>query len=144
MGKVEERFNQRRQKRAQHDQLIEISRMAEAIAKVAHEVNRGYCEAMGDNSQPPWEEAPQWQQESAVRGVLFHMNNQDAGADASHNSWLAEKEQGGWVYGKEKDPEKKTHPCMVPFDELPREQQAKDYLFKSVVHAMLNGGYHGK
>jgi len=35
-----------------------------------------------------------------------------------------------------KDTEKKEHPCIVPFDQLPREQQAKDYLFRGVVHAV--------
>jgi hypothetical protein len=29
------------------------------IAKVCHETNRAYCETLGDNSQPPWEEAPE-------------------------------------------------------------------------------------
>ena len=40
------------------------------------------------------------------------------------------------MYGEEKDPERKVHPCMVPFNELPREQQAKDFIFRAVVHAL--------
>ena len=59
------------------------------IAQVAHEINKSYCEAIGDNSQAGWEDAPQWQKESAVLGVIFHMENPDAGADASHNSMYA-------------------------------------------------------
>jgi len=43
----------------------------------------------------------------------------------------------GWGYGETKDPEKKEHPCMVPFNELPVEQEAKDFLFRGVVHALL-------
>jgi hypothetical protein len=43
----------------------------EQIARVAHEVNRSYCEALGDTSQPEWESAPQWQRESAMAGVKF-------------------------------------------------------------------------
>ncbi len=41
----------------------------EQIARVAHEVNRAYCQALGDNSQPAWEDAPQWQRDSAMLGV---------------------------------------------------------------------------
>lgn len=93
--------------------------------------------ALGDNSQLPWEEAPNWQIESAVNGVLFHRANPQAGDDASHQSWMAEKIAGGWVYGPEKDEVKKTHPCIVPFDSLPRDQQVKDALFRAVVHALL-------
>ena len=42
----------------------------------------------------------------------------------------------GWVYGEVKDPVKKEHPCLVAFEELPVEQQAKDYIFKAVVDAL--------
>lgn len=105
------------------------------IARTCHEANRAYCAALGDLSQPSWEEAPQWQKDSAVAGVRFHIANPGAGPEASHESWLAQKEADGWVYGEEKDAEAKTHPCMVPFAELPQEQQAKDYIFRAIVHA---------
>ena len=41
----------------------------EQIARVCHEVNRAYCRAIGDESQPAWEDAPDWQQRSAVLGT---------------------------------------------------------------------------
>lgn len=28
------------------------------IAQVCHEVNRAYCQALGDDSQPAWDDAP--------------------------------------------------------------------------------------
>ncbi len=108
----------------------------EQIAQVAHEVNRAYCQALGDDSQPAWEDAPQWQRDSALLGVKLHTENPDAGPQASHESWMAQKTADGWVYGEKKDPEKKQHPCMVSFDELPPEQQAKDFIFRGVVHAL--------
>lgn len=107
----------------------------ELIARVCHEVNRAYCHALGDMSQPAWEGAPQWQKDSALLGVNLH-TVQDVGPEASHESWMAQKVADGWVYGPAKDPEAKTHPCIVPFDQLPREQQAKDYIFRAVVHAL--------
>lgn len=108
----------------------------EQIAKVCHETNRAYCAGLGDDSQKPWEEAPEWQRTSAINGVKFHLKNPSAPASASHDSWLAEKRATGWKYGPVKDAEKKEHPCFVGFDELPPEQQAKDVLFKSVVDAL--------
>jgi hypothetical protein len=111
--------------------MIEI----EQIAKICHEVNRAYCSATGDNSQPSWDEAPSWQKESAVNGVMFHMSNPDSQPHHSHESWMKEKIETGWKYGPVKDTEKKEHPCMVPYDELPIEQRVKDYLFISVVRA---------
>lgn len=109
----------------------------EQVAKVCHEVNRAYCQAIGDNSQPSWDNAPEWQRKSAINGVSFHVTNPDAGADSSHVSWLKEKLADGWKYGKIKDAEKKEHPCCVPYDQLPKEQQAKDYIFRAIIHAIL-------
>ena len=106
------------------------------VAAIAHEANRMLCRVHGDQSQPDWFAAPDWQTESAIDGVKFHLDNPYAGPEASHENWLAMKEADGWVYGETKDPEAKTHPCMVPFHELPREQQAKDYLFRGIVHAL--------
>jgi len=107
-----------------------------SIAKVCHEANRALCAGLGDTSQLPWEDAPQWQRDSAVNGVRFNMENPDAPASASHDSWLEEKRVNGWSWGLEKDAELKTHPCYVPYEELPKEQQAKDHLFKATVAAL--------
>lgn len=113
-----------------------MNRTIDAIAAVAHEVNKAYCEALGDRTQPSWDDAPDWQKESARAGVRLHLNNSDAGPAASHEAWKAHKLAEGWTYGPVKDPAKKEHPCMVPFCDLPREQQIKDYLFRGVVHAV--------
>lgn len=112
----------------------------ELIAKTTHEANRAYCAAIGDNSQPAWNDAPIWQKNSALAGVGFHQKNPDALPSASHESWLAEKEKDGWKYGPVKDPEKKEHPCFVPYAELPQEQKAKDYIFGAIVKTLLNAG----
>jgi RyR domain len=105
------------------------------VARVCHEVNRAYCAALGDLSQPTWEDAPAWQRESARMGVDLHLSG-DFGPEASHISWMRQKLDDGWKYGPEKDAEKKEHPCIVNFVDLPREQQAKDFIFRAVVHAL--------
>jgi hypothetical protein len=106
------------------------------IARVCHEANREYCSTLGDHTQPPWDEAPEWQTDSAVSGVEFHLANPEATAAASHENWLKDKAADGWKYGPVKDPEKKEHPCFCPFDQLPIEQQKKDKLFKAIVDAL--------
>ncbi len=108
----------------------------EKIAKVCHEVNRAYCISIGDNSQLPWDDSPDWQKESARKGVQFHIRNPDAGPEASHASWLEEKKATGWKYGAVKNVEKKEHPCFVFYHELPKEQRTKDLLFVAVVRTM--------
>lgn len=106
------------------------------IARICHEANRSYCHSIGDESQPTWENAPRWQKESAENGVLFHLHNPKAGPAGGHENWMKEKLATGWIHGEKKDPEAKTHPCLVPYDQLPKEQQAKDFIFIGIVHAM--------
>ena len=108
----------------------------EEIAKLCHEANRAYCKSIGDDSQLPWEQAPEFAKVSALKGVEFHLANPDAGPSASHESWLKEKAATGWKWGPAKDIEKKEHPCIIAFNMLPKEQQAKDYIFSSIVHTL--------
>lgn len=108
-------------------------------ARVAHEVNRAYCAATGDLSQPAWDDAPDWQRDSAINGVHFHVAHPDSAPSDSHENWMREKVADGWVYGPVKDPDLKQHPCMVPYDQLPEAQRVKDYLFIAVVRAVTEG-----
>lgn len=103
------------------------------IASICHEANRKFCQTQGDDSQMPWDEAPAWQRDSACMGVQKILSGQVTEAQQSHMSWLEQKLAEGWKYGPVKDAEKKEHPCMVPFQELPAWQQQKDYLFFAIV-----------
>lgn len=108
----------------------------EAVAKICHEANRALCTGLGDFSQPTWEGAPEWQKQSAITGVQFNLDNPDAPASASHDSWLEEKRKDGWKYGPIKLPDHKEHPCFIPYEGLPLDQQVKDHLFKAIVAAV--------
>jgi hypothetical protein len=108
----------------------------ENVAQVCHELNKTYCEAIGDNTQPEWKDAPEWQKSSAVKGVKFHLDNPDAGTSDSHDSWLKQKTEEGWKYGAVKNAETKEHPCFVPYEQLPTEQKAKDFIFRQAVHSL--------
>ena len=107
-----------------------------AIAKICHEANKAWCEVNGDDSQKHWLDAEQWQIDSAIQGVKFRVENPDAKHDAQHNAWMQKKINDGWVYGKVKDAIMKTHPCIVPFEQLPEFQQKKDALFCAIVDAL--------
>lgn len=109
---------------------------AAEIARVAHEINRAYCQAIGDHSQLPWASAPAWQQDAARDNVSFHLRHPDAGPEASHQSWMAKKLADGWQHGPVKRPDLKQHPALLPFAQLPTEEKAKDYLFRAVVQAL--------
>lgn len=113
------------------------SKIVERCAEAAHEANRIYCASMGDGSQVPWAEAPEWQRDSCRKGVAGALAGNTP--EQSHECWLVEKLRTGWVYGPTKDPKNKMHPCMVPYAELPQEQRAKDAIFVAVVRAVAKG-----
>lgn len=108
----------------------------ETIAKVCHEINRAYCQSMGDGSHPAWEEASEAQKSSIRAGVQMHLDNPAVTPEEAHASWLAQKDAEGWTYGPAKNLEKKEHPCLVPYGELPKEQRVKDWLFRAVVRSL--------
>lgn len=109
-----------------------------AIAMMCHAINAAYCQSLGDDSQPTWDDAPDWQKQSIIAGVKMHIANPDTTPEQSHESWYKQKEAEGWAYGEVKDPEKKLHPCFLPYEELPQAQKAKDYLFRATVHLVKN------
>ena len=106
-------------------------------ARLCHEVNRGYCEALGDTSQVSWEDAPGWQRESVVAGVQNIINHPGTTPQQSHAQWMMRKVTEGWVYGPVKDAEQKTHPSMRPYGDLPAATRLKDVLFGAVVRAQM-------
>ena len=82
----------------------------------------------------PWEDAAQWQRDSALSGVKVARDG--ATPEEQHNAWIEAKLDDDWTYGDVKDPEAKTHPCLVAYGKLPPEQRAKDALFIAIVDAL--------
>lgn len=75
------------------------------------------------------------QLESLRDGVKFALENPDTTPEENHDNWMRMKIEQGWIYGGRKDFEKKTHPDLVPFEELPDIEKRKD-IADSVSHRM--------
>lgn len=105
------------------------------IARVCHEANRALQYLANDEApSPEWDLAPEWQKESAVVGVQKTL----AGATPEHLhlDWCDYKLSEGWIYGEIKDSKKKTHPCLVAYGALPKDQRIKDDVFHAIVQVM--------
>lgn len=100
----------------------EISRIAERC----HEANRRHRRGLNEDPGPRWQDASSEMKLSAIEGVKKALDG--ATPEQLHESWLKFKADNGWTLG-ERDDEKKTHPCMVPYDQLPEGQKQKDALF---------------
>lgn len=103
----------------------------ELIASVCHEANIVIQIYAGDVVSPTWELAPDWQKSSARDGVLQALEGKSP--EELHQSWCDFKVKDGWRYGANKDEVAKTHPCLVPYAELPEVQKLKDGVFSAIV-----------
>jgi hypothetical protein len=86
------------------------------------------------NNEPGeiWEKSPEWQKDSTRHTVAFleafDPAQHDVGylCEAVHVVWMNDKTRAGWVFGPKKDNVAKTHPCIVPYRELPYTDRQKD------------------
>ena len=44
-----------------------------------------------------------------------------------HEVWAAGRMADGWKYGATRNDEQKTHPCLVPYEELPESEKEYDH-----------------
>jgi hypothetical protein len=110
----------------------------EQVARVCHEANKALQYIHGDPCPSlPWNSEPDELKQSVIEGV----RNIRRGFTPrqNHKAWVAYKRERGWTWGPEKDPGRKTHPCLVSYDELPQEQRDKDQLFLMIVTALTIG-----
>lgn len=47
-------------------------------------------------------------------------------AENAHENWAASRIREGWTYGPERSDEHKTHPCLIPYDQLPDSEKEYD------------------
>lgn len=114
--------------------MTEMNAWVLLTARVCHEANRAIQLSTGDpNPSPKWDKAPRETKASAVDGVIKAINGQTP--EELHESWCDFKVKEGWKFGNEKDFEKKTHPCLISYKDLPEEQKLKDFVFIEIVQA---------
>ena len=44
----------------------------------------------------------------------------------THDVWAAGRIKDGWTYGPVRNDAEKTHPCLIPYDELPDDEKEYD------------------
>lgn len=106
----------------------------EAIAEACHEVNRVIQKeqrASGISVAPPWYLVSAEMKSSVMEGVVGILAGKTPAE--SHEAWCEFKREHGWTYGEVKDENARTHPCLVPYKDLPPDQKLKDQVFQAVV-----------
>jgi hypothetical protein len=113
----------------------------DACGRHAHEGHRTYRELMGDLSHKPWSELGE-EEKAPVRLAVIGIVEGDDDAERSHNRWVQSLTSQGWKQGPKKDWETKTHPNLVPWDELSIETQELNQMFVRSVKSMITALWH--
>lgn len=118
------------------------------VAMVCHDANMGMQKA---------QEAMRLQGTGAIPGGQFmhlHPDLLDAAIEGvrrarrvgqplsprdHHNEWVAFLTDRGWTHG-ERDPDRKRHPNLIPWEELDPEEQDKDRVFMGIVFTLSAEG----
>lgn len=113
----------------------------ELVAEACHEVNRVIQKAAGEKPSAHWEDASQRERDDTAAGVAESAEDDaspEERARARHENWADRKRDQGWRYGAVKDEAAKTHPLLVPWEELDELARLKDVAFGTVVD-LLSG-----
>lgn len=103
------------------------------IASSIHGATRALNRANGDLI-PPWEDLTEEEKlraEVAVERLLSDPISRSH--EELHNLWWELKIKDGWQYASEYSIELKTHPCMIPYNELPEIELIKDAIWGALI-----------
>ncbi len=59
-----------------------------------------------------------------------------------HEVWASSRISQGWTYGEQRNDEKRTHPCLIPYEDLSEEE--KDYDRNTAINTLkfiMKSGY---
>lgn len=133
--------------------LMQDTFFSEKIEKLAEELHYSHKELYKGELEPsltcmqPWEELSE-EYKNSIRGKVRHIPNAlhkinydiisvktkpeiiefterelDILAEYEHKRWSLEKKEDGWKYGSKIDEKKKTHPSLVPWDNLQQDEK---------------------
>ncbi|NLO38940.1 MAG: Ryanodine receptor Ryr [Ruminiclostridium sp.] len=58
-------------------------------------------------------------------------------AENTHEVWSSQRIKDGWTYGEIRDDAQKTHPCLVPYDDLPENEKEYDRVISANTLKMI-------
>ena len=109
------------------------------VAKVIHSANRAYVDAIGGRAfNPTWEEYGESKRQDLINAIINTVKDPQT-PQASHENWCVAMEKAGWSKDIKLDYNRKTHPNMVPYDQLPFEEQFKDQLYMGIASIFCAG-----
>jgi serine phosphatase RsbU (regulator of sigma subunit) len=79
------------------------------------------------------------QVKKGFKPIALHLNNEETEtmAKVEHIRWSWEKRLNGWTFGEVRDDVKKSHPSLIPYEELNESEKEKDRELVRLIPAFL-------
>lgn len=111
---------------------------AEAIARMIHETVREFGAWLDDSClDESWGAMDEDQQEAKT--AVVRLIQRGFPYDYVHQIWVDKMLEDGWTRGY-RDPARKQHPCILPWDSLPFWEQQKVVLAFHIVQGATSRG----
>ena len=89
------------------------------IAQVIHAANRQYAECIGGQIvKLSWEDIREEERQGLIKAVIG-MIKEPKTPETSHEAWCEARKADGWTKDKVYSQHRKTHPNLIPYNQLP-------------------------
>lgn len=105
------------------------------IARIAHAADAALVAIRTGIAQPDWDELSEAQQQMVRFDVRQALRYPQAVDEQWHYVWRAEMAEAGWTYGAQLQAERKEHPALVEYDQLPTLWRERLYQRHAIVTA---------
>jgi hypothetical protein len=119
-----------------------LKNMVPAPTLIAYDCYHGYLNLCNElDEKPTYEGDFPFIDEDYVNSLIARIDNlllNPVSAKENHENWMKDRIDQGWKFGKVKSSEKKTHPSLIDYDELPDGEKRKGELFINTVNKYKN------
>lgn len=115
--------------------------MKTTIAGVCYGAFRNWTFIIERRRLPDWHDADFIARNDFIRGVFYIISNAEKDIyttpEMLHIEWIEHKTSMGWKHGDTKCLINRTHPLMLPWEQLNNRQRLPSSLFVSIVDTFL-------
>jgi len=107
------------------------------VAIACHDVGRTLATHTGRNELPFWGDLSESQRNLTLAWVKHRIAFPDSSVSEQHRLWCEATAKDGWTHGEAFSKEKKIHPLLVDFSNLPVEERYRFLFFGQTVAVMV-------
>lgn len=108
-------------------------RLLSRIAHAVHNAETVYSTELLGQSKKEWHLLGNTEVQNFANLIYKYLQSPDITPEQLHQEWMDAKLKEGWQYGPEFNEESKHHPCIVQYEELPKEERFKDQLLLAII-----------